>query len=104
MHMIITLYKAGADGKMLYYTIHDRQQVLDAPFALSADFRVGLGRERERLHRFDTLADRDRMIRKLIARRLKDGYRLLYTFSRSGFSKDEGLAATLDEARISAIG
>ena len=102
--MIITLCKAGSDGRMLYYTIHDRQQVFDAPFALSAAFRVGLGRERERIHRFDTLADRDKMIRSLISRRIKDGYRLLYTFSRSGFSQDNGLAEVLDVARISAIG
>ncbi|HOX33396.1 MAG TPA: hypothetical protein PLB91_13785 [Spirochaetales bacterium] len=102
--MIITLYKTGAGGKTLYYTIHDRQQLLDAPFALSAAFRVGLGRERERLHRFEKLADRDRMIRSLVARRLKDGYRLLYTFSRSGFSASEGLAEALGETRVTAIG
>jgi hypothetical protein len=101
--MIITLYKAGADGKTHYYTIHDRQQVLDAPFALCAAFRIGLGRERERLHRFESLADRDRMIRTLIARRLKDGYRLLYTFSRSGFSANEQLTEALDKARIAVI-
>lgn len=99
--MIITLYKTGADGRTLYYTIHDRQQVLDAPFALCAAFRVGMGRERERLHRFESLADRDRMIRSLMARRLKDGYRLLYSFNRSAESErgpeDEGLRA---EARI----
>jgi hypothetical protein len=101
--MIITLYKAGSDGKILYYTIHDRQLVLDAPYALCAAFRVGMGRERERLHRFDSLAERDRMIRSLIARRLKDGYRLLYTFSRSGFSSSEGLEMAIDRARA-AIG
>ncbi len=81
--MIITLYKAVADGRNLYYTIHDRQQALDAPYALCSSFRVGMGRERERLHRFENLADRDRTVRGLIARRLKDGYRLLYTFDRS---------------------
>jgi hypothetical protein len=80
--MIITLYKIGKDGKTWYYTVHDRQQVLDAPYALSAAWRQGLGRERERLHRFQSLAARDRMIRKLVAQRLKVGYRLLYSFSR----------------------
>jgi len=101
--MIITLYKAGADGRTLYYTIHDRQQVLDAPFALCAAFRVGMGRERERLHRFQDLASRDRMVRSLISRRLKDGYRLLYTFSRSGFSADERLERAIAHAEV-AIG
>jgi len=97
--MIITLYKAASDGKTLYYTIHDRQQVLDSPFALCAAFRVGMGRERERLHRFDSLAARDRMIRSLIARRLKDGYRLLYTFSRTGFSSSDDLETVIVKAR-----
>jgi len=84
--MIITLYRPGADGRTLYYTIHDRQPVLDAPFALCASYRVGLGRERERLHRFDTLRERDAAIRRLIARRLRDGYRILYTFARNGLT------------------
>jgi hypothetical protein len=84
--MIITLYKTGKDGRILYYTVHDRQPVLDAPYALCASWRAGLGRERERLHRFQTLAERDRMIRQLIERRVRDGYRVLYSFNRATFS------------------
>jgi hypothetical protein len=97
--MIITLYKAGADGRTFYYTIHDRQQLLDAPFALCAAFRVGMGAERERLHRFESLAERDRLIRSLIKKRLRDGYRLLYTFSRSGFASEEGLGEAIGLAK-----
>jgi hypothetical protein len=84
--MIITLYRPGKDGKTHYYTIHDRQPVLDSPYALCASWRVGLGKERERLHRFQTLRDRDRTIRRLMAARIADGYKLLYTFTRSGLS------------------
>jgi len=84
--MIITLYKVGKDERTYYYTVHDRQPVLDAPCAICASWRVGLGKERERLHRFESLSDRDRMIRRLIARRIKDGYKILYTFSRGGLS------------------
>jgi hypothetical protein len=84
--MIITLYKVGSDGKTHYYTVHDRQPVLDAPYAICASWRIGLGKEREKLHRFEALVDRDKMIRRLIARRVKDGYRILYTFSRGGLS------------------
>jgi len=84
--MIITLIKSGKDGRLHYYTIHDRQQLLDAPFALCAAWRVGMGRERERLHRFQSVVERDRMLRTLVARRLRDGYRLLYSFSRAGFA------------------
>jgi hypothetical protein len=82
--MIITLYKVGKDGKTHYYTVHDRQPLLDSPYSLCASWRVGLGKERERLHRFETLLERDAMIRRLMSRRIKDGYRILYTFSRGG--------------------
>jgi hypothetical protein len=84
--MIITMYKAGKDGKTHYYTVHDRQPVLDAPYALCASWRVGLGKERERLHRFQTLLERDKTIRRLIGLRIRAGYKILYTFTRSGLS------------------
>jgi len=84
--MIITLYKVGADERTYYYTVHDRQPVLDSPYAICASWRIGLGKEREKLHRFGSLDERDRTIRKLIARRVKDGYKILYTFSRGGVS------------------
>jgi hypothetical protein len=86
--MIITLYKTGHDGRIHYYTIHDRQPVLDAPFALCSSWRIGTGRERERLHRFETSTERDKAVRSLVARRIKDGYRILYFFSRSKFAID----------------
>jgi hypothetical protein len=84
--MIITLYRVGKDGKTYYYTVHDRQPALDSPYAICASWRVGLGKERERMHRFQRLGDRDMMIRRLIAARIKGGYKILYTFSRGGVS------------------
>jgi hypothetical protein len=95
--MIITLYKAGKDGRTHYYTVHDRQPVLDAPYAICASWRVGLGKEREKLHRFQLLLDRDKMIRRLIAQRVKDGYKILYTFSRGGISVGKDPAIKDDE-------
>jgi hypothetical protein len=93
--MIITLYKVGKDGKTHYYTVHDRQPVLDAPYAICASWRVGLGKERERLHRFQSLLDRDKTIRRLIAQRVNDGYKILYTFSRGGLSVGQDPALTI---------
>jgi hypothetical protein len=60
--------------------------VLDAPYAICASWRIGLGKEREKLHRFSSLLKRDELIRGLITRRIKDGYKILYTFSRGGLS------------------
>jgi hypothetical protein len=84
--MIITLYKLGKDGKTHYYTVHDRQPVLDSPYTLCASWRIGLGKERERLHRYQTLLERDKTIRRLVAKHVKEGYKILYTFTRAGVS------------------
>ncbi len=84
--MIVTLYRTAVDGRTQYYTIHDRQQLLDTPYALCASWRIGMGRERERTHRCETLGERDRLIRDLIRKRTRDGYKILYTFSRAGFA------------------
>ncbi len=81
--MLITLYKKAEDGRLHFYTIHDRQPVLTARYALTAAWRVGDGKERERVYPFDTVADMDRKIRELFTRRIRDGYRLLYSFSRN---------------------
>jgi hypothetical protein len=91
--MIITLNKIGSDGRTHYYTVHDRQPVFDAPYALCASWRIGLGKERERLHRFQTLLERDKMIRRLIGLRVRDGYKILYTFTRDGVSVGKDPAA-----------
>ena len=97
--MIITLYKAGKDGKTHYYTVHDRQPVLDSPYALCASWRVGLGKERERLHRFQTLLERDKTIRRLIGLRSQGRLQDPLHFTRSGlsvgpdFSTRDGLAS-----------
>lgn len=108
--MIITLFKVGRDGKTYYYTVHDRQPVLDAPYAICASWRVGSGKEREKLHRFETLLDRDKMIRRIIAQRVKGGYKILYTFTRGGVSvgADPALAsaspAVLERIKITGSG
>ena len=80
--MIVTLMKHGKDGRLLYYTIHDRQQSLTSPHALTTLFKTGSGREREKHYDFPTLAAMDALIRSLLAKRIRDGYRVLYSWSR----------------------
>jgi hypothetical protein len=80
--MIVTLYRNGEDGKTLYYTVHDRQQLLTAPYALTTAWRTGNGKEREKVYAFESLAAMDLMIRQVLAKRIKAGYRLLYSWSR----------------------
>ena len=80
--MLITLHKLRPDGRHLYYDIHDRQPMLDAPYSLCTAWRLDSGRERERLYRCMSLSERDALIRLLIGKRVKNGYELLYSFAR----------------------
>jgi hypothetical protein len=80
--MIVTLMKRGKDGKLLYYTVHDRQQSLTSRYSLTTAFRTDNGREREKHYDFDSLSALDAMIRRILALRIRDGYRLLYSWSR----------------------
>lgn len=74
--------KHGQDERILYFTIHDRQPSLTAPYALTTAYRVGSGRERERHYDFGNISEMDVAIRSFLARRIKDGYHLLYSWSR----------------------
>lgn len=96
--MIVTLYKTGKDGRLLYYTVHDRQASLTSPYALTLAWRTGNGREREKLHPFESLAEMDRMIKSVLAKRFKAGYRLLYSWSRDA-RWSEGAETALEAAK-----
>jgi hypothetical protein len=80
--MIITMFRTDPDGIIRYYSLHDRQPLLTARYALTIAWRTGEGKEREKVYGFDTLAEMDRKIRELFGRRVKNGYRLLYSFMR----------------------
>jgi hypothetical protein len=80
--MMITLFRKGPGGSLQYYTIHDQQPDLSARFSLSTVWRTGSGKGREKHYVFETLSDMDHKIRELFGRRLRAGYRLLYSFSR----------------------
>jgi len=80
--MIITLYRPGSDGQNRYYSLHDRQPLLTARYALTVAWRTGNGREREKIYGFETLAQMDKKIRELFGRRIRAGYKLLYSFAR----------------------
>ncbi len=97
--MIVTLYKTAINGALLYYTIHDRQSGLSHPWSLTVTWSRGAGRGREKFYLFENLAEKDRMIRKLLGRRTKDGYRLLYSFSRDTAWSDETGVAEADMAQ-----
>lgn len=80
--MYLTLYKTAKDGKIHYYILHDRQASIITPYALTVVWRSGQGKGRERFYPFEKLSEMDLMVRHLLKKKLKDGYSLLYSFSR----------------------
>ncbi len=94
--MIITLYRPGAKGTIRYYTIHDRQPLLTARYAMTIAWRSSRGREREKMYGFETIAEMDRKIRRVFSRKIKDGYTLLYSFMRERPAGVSPGAASLD--------
>lgn len=89
--MIITLYKPGANGTIRYYSIHDRQPLLTAKYAMTTSWRSNEGHEREKMYGFETIAEMDSKIRRIFSRKIKEGYALLYSFMRerpAGVSPD----------------
>jgi len=78
----MTLYKPGARGSLRYYTMHDRQPLLTARFALTIAWRVGNGQETEKIYGFDTRAEMDKKLQQVFRRKIRSGYALLYSFVR----------------------
>ena len=76
------MFRTDPDGVIRYYSLHDRQPLLTARYALTIAWRTGEGRDREKIYGFDTLAEMDRKIRQLFGRSARKGYKLLYSFMR----------------------
>jgi predicted DNA-binding WGR domain protein len=94
--MIMTLYRTSSDGSVKYYTMHDRQPLLTSRYALTLASRTGNGQERERIRSFETQSEMDAMIRKVITKKSKAGFTLLYSFMRGRMP--ESILGTVREA------
>lgn len=85
--MIITLYTELKDGRLRYYTLHDRQLSLDRRYTLTVARRTENAAERERFYTFDSAREMDGKLKELFTRAVRRGYRLLYCFDREGFGR-----------------
>ena len=81
--MTITLRKSTQGGHY-YYTLHDRQSGLFEKYTLTAVWGPKPDGGRRKVYGFETLHEKDRMLRRLIRARLRSGYRVFYSYSRSG--------------------
>jgi predicted DNA-binding WGR domain protein len=80
---MITLYRVDEPETIRYYSISDRQGHLFYDHTFTASWGVALAAGRERVYVFDSRRDMDNKLQELIRRRIRDGYRVLYTYFRA---------------------
>jgi hypothetical protein len=84
--MMVTLYTRDSSGVPRYYTIHDRQGLLFDRYSFTATWGSDASGGGERLFQFQSRREMDRKIRALLRKRLRSGYRVIYTYFRKSDS------------------
>ena len=80
---MITFYKPSDAGVVRYYSVHDRQGSLFLTHGFTAVWGSFPKAGRERVYTFEDRESMDRKLREIFRRRVRDGYRVLYSFSRN---------------------
>jgi len=80
--MLITFYRSDAGNEPYFYSIHDRQRSLFGEHAFTVIWGRALRKGREKVYSFDTQEELDAKLRELIAARVDEGYRVLYSYFR----------------------
>lgn len=91
--MMITLYKTDNDKSMLYYTIHDRQYMLFKHHGFITLWGNSYNSGREKSYTFTTRYEMNAKIRELMKKRIEQGYRVLY-----GYSRDKDISEIIELA------
>lgn len=80
--MTITFYKKTKTGSR-YYTMHDRQGNLFTPYTFTSVWGNVIESGRQRVFTFNSRDEMNRKLRFLMGKRIKSGYKVLYSFSRN---------------------
>jgi predicted DNA-binding WGR domain protein len=78
--MMIALYKINTYNETHYYYIHDYQGHLFSPFTFTAIWGHSQTKGREKSFTFESEQEMKDKISELIFKRLKEGYKLLYSY------------------------
>ncbi len=97
--MMITLYRTDHDDRIVYYSINDRQGHLFWAYTFAVNWGPALTAGREKVYAFESRRDMDRKLQELLQERIRDGYRVLYTYFRS--HEYEHLRPALRKAAVS---
>jgi predicted DNA-binding WGR domain protein len=85
---MITLYRTDSSGVPHYYTLHDRQGHLFSEYSFTVSWGRNLSASREKVYQFANQAEMDAKIRDILRTKLAHGYKVLYSYLRSGEMKD----------------
>ncbi|SRR6056297_376105 len=80
--MIILLRKTTPRGSHFYYTLHDRQSGLFDLYTLTTLWGPSPDGGREKIYSFSTRQELDKKLQEIVSRRLRSGYKVLYSYSR----------------------
>ena len=79
--MFLTLFKTGG-GKLKYCYIHDLQRSLFNLHNLTIISGTVNNRSRQKEYSFDSIMERDKKIRVVFDKHIKDGYQLIYSYPK----------------------
>lgn len=82
--MLVTLYKTDEKNRVHYYSIDDRQGNLFTRFHVCVTWGTNPQGGRVKHHELKNQEEKDALIRSLIRKKLKLGYKVLYTYFRDG--------------------
>lgn len=82
--MLITFYRTDSESEIYYYAVHDRQGHLFSPYSFTVTWGPELTVGREKVYTFATRGEMNAKLREIIDQRLRDGYRVLYSYFRGG--------------------
>jgi predicted DNA-binding WGR domain protein len=98
--MLVILYRRNEAGQSYYYTIDDRQQNLFNPYSLTVSWGKQPEGGRSKTYVFESLDEKNRMIRSLLGKKLRS-YKVLYSYFkelqekiRIGFDQQPRAAAS----------
>jgi predicted DNA-binding WGR domain protein len=80
--MLITFYRSDSVDEPHFYSIHDRQPSLFGEYAFTVIWGRALRRGREKVYTFTSQEELDEKLRELVGIRIREGYRVLYSYFR----------------------
>jgi hypothetical protein len=79
--MFLTLFKAGR-GRDKFYALHDLQKDLFYKHTLSVLSGIVGKTSREKQYTFDTLEEKNAVVRALFRQKIKEGFKVIYEYPK----------------------